>query len=210
MRMKLVCVLCAACLVVATLATAEVRKIPVRLDVTKSLRIELPAKDLVKLSSEINRSLSGQAPELRLSPKKRIETPTKTVVANSADAPKAAGRDRTKRIAIELPTKRLVNAAANLPEFSVAKNDAKLDQTKSDRIEPSTIHLVGVNSSSIPGESRSPSRTETSATSRANPKVAPGKVVWHESFEAACAASRKSGKPVLLFQMMGNLDDQFC
>jgi hypothetical protein len=43
-----------------------------------------------------------------------------------------------------------------------------------------------------------------------NRKVMPGKVVWHQSFEAARAASKVSGKPVLLFQMMGKLDDQFC
>ena len=44
----------------------------------------------------------------------------------------------------------------------------------------------------------------------ANPKVAPGRVSWHPTFAAACAASLASGKPVLLFQMMGNLDEQFC
>lgn len=43
-----------------------------------------------------------------------------------------------------------------------------------------------------------------------NPKVAPGKVAWHPGFAAACQASRASGKPVLLFQMMGKLDEQFC
>ena len=43
-----------------------------------------------------------------------------------------------------------------------------------------------------------------------NPKVAPGKVKWHADFAAACAASKTSGKPVLLFQMMGKLDDKFC
>jgi hypothetical protein len=43
-----------------------------------------------------------------------------------------------------------------------------------------------------------------------NPKVAPGRLIWHPSFDAACAAARVSGKPVLLFQMMGNLDEQFC
>lgn len=44
----------------------------------------------------------------------------------------------------------------------------------------------------------------------ANPKVQPGKVRWHVSFAAAQAAAQKSGKPVLLFHMMGKLDDQFC
>lgn len=43
-----------------------------------------------------------------------------------------------------------------------------------------------------------------------NPKVAPGLVKWQPTFAAACEASRRSGKPVLLFQMMGKLDEQFC
>lgn len=43
-----------------------------------------------------------------------------------------------------------------------------------------------------------------------NPKVEPGKVRWHQDLAAACAAAKKSGKPVLLFQMMGNLDERFC
>lgn len=43
-----------------------------------------------------------------------------------------------------------------------------------------------------------------------NPKVQPGKVRWHRDFAEACIASGKSGKPVLLFQMMGRLDDRFC
>ena len=44
----------------------------------------------------------------------------------------------------------------------------------------------------------------------ANPKVQPGKVTWHRTFADACAASGRSGKPVLLFHLMGKLDDQFC
>jgi hypothetical protein len=48
------------------------------------------------------------------------------------------------------------------------------------------------------------------ATAFVNPKVEPGKVTWHADFATARAASAKSGKPVLLFQMMGKLDDQFC
>jgi hypothetical protein len=43
-----------------------------------------------------------------------------------------------------------------------------------------------------------------------NPTVEPGKVSWHPSLEAARAAAAESGKPVLLFQMMGRLDHQFC
>jgi hypothetical protein len=43
-----------------------------------------------------------------------------------------------------------------------------------------------------------------------NPKVQPGKVRWHKDFATARAAAAKSHKPLLLFQMMGKLDDQFC
>jgi hypothetical protein len=43
-----------------------------------------------------------------------------------------------------------------------------------------------------------------------NPKVEPGAVKWHATFDEACKASAKSGKPVLLFQMMGHLDQKFC
>jgi hypothetical protein len=52
--------------------------------------------------------------------------------------------------------------------------------------------------------------TKTASSDFVNPKVEPGKVKWHADFASACQAARKSGKPVLLFQMMGKLDDQFC
>ena len=42
------------------------------------------------------------------------------------------------------------------------------------------------------------------------PIVEPGKVRWHASFADAQAAAQRSGKPVLLFRMMGRLDHQFC
>lgn len=41
-------------------------------------------------------------------------------------------------------------------------------------------------------------------------KVEPGKVRWHKAIQTAMDASAQSGKPVLLFQMMGRLDDRFC
>lgn len=43
-----------------------------------------------------------------------------------------------------------------------------------------------------------------------NPAVPAGLVAWHKDVKAASAAAQKSGKPVLLFQMLGNLDDEFC
>jgi hypothetical protein len=43
-----------------------------------------------------------------------------------------------------------------------------------------------------------------------NPTVEPGLVKWHTDFAAACKAAEKSGKPVLLFQMLGRMDRHFC
>ena len=40
--------------------------------------------------------------------------------------------------------------------------------------------------------------------------VAPGLVRWHADFDSAVAAARTSGKPVLHFQLLGNLDDALC
>ena len=51
--------------------------------------------------------------------------------------------------------------------------------------------------------------TETKPAGFKNPKVEPGKVRWHANFEKAVAASKRSGRPVLLFQMIGNLDERF-
>jgi len=49
-----------------------------------------------------------------------------------------------------------------------------------------------------------------SATTFKSPQVAPGKVRWHADFSQACQAAKKSGKPVLLFHMIGKLTDRFC
>jgi hypothetical protein len=47
-------------------------------------------------------------------------------------------------------------------------------------------------------------------SSAANPRAAPGLVRWHESVAAAQAAARASGKPLLVFQLLGRLDDELC
>jgi hypothetical protein len=48
------------------------------------------------------------------------------------------------------------------------------------------------------------------APANENPKVEPGKVRWHPDLDVACKAATRSGKPVLVFHMMGRLDDRFC
>jgi hypothetical protein len=80
-----------------------------------------------------------------------------------------------------------------------APRPRRADATKMVRIEKPIRQIVARNSAAIPA-----------AADPSNPKVEPGLVKWHPSFADACAASRRSGKPVLLFQMMGKLDDKFC
>ncbi len=51
---------------------------------------------------------------------------------------------------------------------------------------------------------------QTSEAPGAPTRVRPGLVRWHADFDAARAAARLSGKPVLLFQLLGRLDDELC
>jgi len=43
-----------------------------------------------------------------------------------------------------------------------------------------------------------------------NPRVTPGLVRWHEDLATAKAAAAKSRRPILLFQLLGQLDREFC
>jgi hypothetical protein len=63
-------------------------------------------------------------------------------------------------------------------------------------------------------DSKSADTTAQPATAAAdtatNRRVQPGLVTWHETHAAALAAAKKSGKPVLHFQLLGRLDEEFC
>jgi len=71
------------------------------------------------------------------------------------------------------------------------------------------VALLGLSAIIADGLRTDSTKPDLSAKA-ANPIVAPGKVNWHPTFEAACQASAKSGKPVFLFQMLGRLDQEFC
>jgi len=73
------------------------------------------------------------------------------------------------------------------------------DRAKNDVVEKPTANVVK-NSATV----------ESKDSTFVNPKVEPGAVKWHATLDDACKASAKSGKPVLLFQMMGNLNEKFC
>ncbi len=90
-------------------------------------------------------------------------------------------------------------ARGEVPKAPPAKTARAADLTKEVVIERPVRRTVARESAAVAasGEFR-------------NPRVRPGRVSWHPDFATACEASRKSGKPVLLFQMLGKLDDRFC
>lgn len=57
-----------------------------------------------------------------------------------------------------------------------------------------------------------PLAPETDDRTAATPRIPakPGLVRWHEDRAAALAAAAESGRPVVVFQMMGDLDDELC
>lgn len=98
------------------------------------------------------------------------------------------------------------SAPAKPPANQKLPPETRLDIGKG-RIEAATEQLL-VEQAGTPFQPVA--ETPSAAPVFENPKVEPGKVRWHANFGTACAASRKSSKPVLLLQMMGNLDDRFC
>jgi hypothetical protein len=97
--------------------------------------------------------------------------------------------DVARTVRFEAPDQRVVQQKA-IPT-DIAKGRA---------IEPPALELI---------QHRSAAPAASSAAF-VNPHVSPGKVHWHATFEKACQAAQKSRRPVLLFQMLGKLDDLFC
>ena len=87
------------------------------------------------------------------------------------------------------------------------------DVTKRKLIELPVTDIVADESATDTQPPSSPVFSEEVASDKKpvdeNPHVEPGKVNWHASFDAAKEAAEKSGKPVLLFHLMGQLDQRF-
>ncbi len=162
-------------------------------------------KDLTKkaLESPLKNAIGGGPLAAPIAPrvdftKGRIETALKGAVANpglppvgnpARAAPVPPPLD-VRKYSVEAPTKDVVKSAgpAGLPRPGIDRGKADIE-----------VPVKEVVTSAAPDKN-----------GFVNPKVEPGRVRWHADFEAACAAAKKSGKPVFLFQMMGKLDDRFC
>ena len=129
--------------------------------------------------------------------KMRVELPTEAVLAKTIAVAAAQAEQPTEDI---LALERAV---------AEARARSQADYTKKKVERPTEDVLVRAREIALAHAEEALAKAKADK-GFVNPKVPPGKVTWHNDFAAACAASAKSGKPVLLFQMMGKLDDKFC
>ena len=109
---------------------------------------------------------------------------------------------------IESPLENTISAAQRLP---IDLLNPQFETNK--LLEPNhrDLHLKISDSSKldIEGPTKQLLSGSNRALEEANPQVKPGDVHWHPDLSTACDASKKSGKPVLLFHLLGQLDQQF-
>jgi hypothetical protein len=144
--------------------------------------------------------ITGQPPESDRTKREVVERPVAKIVQSSA--PVRGQPDLTKTLRIEPPVERIVRESATVPRN--AGKPVVVDPGKG-KIEFPTKSVLP--RSGPPDVSRESPRAVDDTT---NPTVKAGLVQWHPSFAKACEAAKVSGKAVLLFHMMGQLDKQFC
>ena len=133
-----------------------------------------------------NRAFFNRAPDVS---KLRLESPTKNFLRSNSDvlsptrsiAP-VAGRMDIGKSSIEQPVKRVISGNSFM--------------TSGQRLRARPV----AKTTDIPARS----------SIDGGGKVSPGMVSWHSTFNNALKASAASKRPVLVFHLMGNLDDRFC
>jgi hypothetical protein len=207
--LKSMAVLALTGLMAATPAWVAVTQEKPPADVRKRV-IERPARLLVAETAAGERAILAVEPpkpgqDLE---KERIERPARLLVAEAAAGDRAvqAAKQPKPRLdpgkgRIERPAKLFV--AETVPVEPAKKAGPPEDESKREIEQPvESVIASNPSASALVEEKKELSTAE-------NPKVEPGKVRWRDDFQAACAASAGSGKPVLLFQLMGQLDHRF-
>jgi hypothetical protein len=115
--------------------------------------------------------------------------------------------DVTKVRIVERPIEELVakSAPAEAAAAEPAASPKPVDRTKGLVIERPVEEIV--RELSLVGDEIA--GIGAPAADRDNPPAEPGKVKWHRDVTAALAAARTSGKPVLVFHLLGQLDQRF-
>lgn len=124
-----------------------------------------------------------------------------------------------RKVLIEGPVESLV--ASTRPPAAPSDEPTKSAPARSDAgtpgdvgkrwIESTTVRAISERTGHAGGVDQQRIRFGEAATTADtnNPTVKPGKVTWHADLATACRRAKESGKPVLLFQMMGRLDQRF-
>ena len=131
---------------------------------------------------------------------------TSVAMAQEPAVPRA---DVAKGRVVERPTEELV-AELSQPvdqpaEAAPEAKPAVADRTKRQVVEPAAEAIVRDAQPSDGADAEEP----TAAGADDNPRVEPGKVQWHDDINAALVAANSSGKPVLVFHLLGQLDQRF-
>lgn len=115
--------------------------------------------------------------------------------------------DVTKRRVVERPTEELVRELSpSEVQAAAPQQEAKpapADRTKRMEVERAAEAIVR--------ETQPAGAADESTAGKAddNPRVEPGKVRWRDDVAAAITAAKESGKPVLVFHLLGQLDQRF-
>lgn len=169
-------------------------------DLSKS-RLERPLKSIL-----ITRSNYVPRPALALRPV-LAET---SQVATQPSSPSERQPSQEKVSAFD-PGKRLLESPvkAVLAEHNERGSPALNQNAAMNKPQGLRSSLPGNESAKTTPPPAAPTEMEKKGDDWRNPPVAPGRVRWHRSFALACQAAQRSGKPVLLFQLLGQLDEEF-
>lgn len=144
-------------------------------------RIEMPLETGIKsYRVPTVQDLRRIEPELALTSKLRIETPLEKSL-NPRSYSSSYGKSSKSRIE---------NSLERTLDPGWRNINSELDATRSVPVHSGWSNAVGENNKE---------RRER-----------PGLISWHPNLEEALSASSRSGKPVLLVHILGNLNDHFC
>jgi hypothetical protein len=115
----------------------------------------------------------------------------------------------TSKMAVETPVERLFPLSSAIPVRRVVAPN--IPQSSNAFTNGASGSSGMRNTATTPFANTASTKSgSTNSDPIANKNVPPGLVAWRKDFATACSLSQHSGKPVLLFQMMGKLDDEFC
>lgn len=139
------------------------------------------------------------------------EMPDKTLRDSAADVSKIAIESGTERLveATRLPPVAALVVASSEPASDETEAEPLTDLSKA-RIESGAESLVKRTLATQPQDQQQASESPRAVGDGPDViSVKPGLVSWHKDYATAQAASQVSGKPILLFQLLGKLDEHF-